>query len=120
MKSFAILPALAAVAAAGAVLMMDGAEAGTSGVSCEIRATKSNAGVDLEAVVTSAKATTGTYKLMVSHSGVGGASDIEQAGDFTLEAGETAVVGEASVGGADVVRAKLSVSTAAGSANCRL
>ena len=46
MKSFAILPALAAVAAAGAVFMMDGAEAGGA-VSCELRGKRSPAGVEM-------------------------------------------------------------------------
>jgi len=119
MKSFAILPALAAVAAAGAVFMMDGAEAG-GGVSCELRGKRSPAGVEISAVVTSAKATSGTYKLVVSHSGTGGSADIQQGGDFTLKAGETAVVGEASIGGASVVSATLSVTTPYGTASCRL
>lgn len=119
MKAFSILPALAALAAAGALSGPEGAEARASGVTCEIRLTQSGGLTALTGIVHASEATSGTYRFLVSQSGAAGSSDITQAGDFSLAAGQSEVVAETTLGGRAGFSARLALSTGAGTTSCK-
>jgi hypothetical protein len=110
---------LAALGVMGAAFAADttGAMAG-DGLSCEIKVVKSGGDVELKGIVHASRAMSGTYKFKISQSGGGGSADINQGGDFDLAAGESQVVGEATLGDADGLRAKLSVSAGADTTYC--
>lgn len=98
---------------------MDAGAAPGGGVTCEIRMVKSGGGVELKGIVHAARAASGSYRFNISNDGSGGSSDVSQGGDFALAAGESTVVGEAAFGNADGLKARLSVSTSAGTTSCR-
>lgn len=97
---------------------MDAGAAPAAGVTCEIRMVKRGGDVELQGIVHAAKATSGSYSFKISNAGSGGSSSINQGGDFDLAAGQSEVVGEATLGNAGGLRARLSVSTASGSTSC--
>lgn len=104
--------ALAGLGLLSAFSSADIAKAG-SGVSCEIRVIRHGGDVELKGLVHAGKATEGTYRFKIKSAG----ADINQGGDFTLAAGETAVVGEATVTAASL-DARLSVASGDGNTTC--
>jgi hypothetical protein len=66
-------------------------------VTCEIRETKTADGIRLEAIVRADRDVPGTYDLVVTAQGAGGASDITQGGPVDLQAGQSAIVGSAEI-----------------------
>ncbi len=104
----------AAIALLGLMAPAHDAGAAPNGVSCEIRMVKRASGVELTALVHAAKATNGTYSFRVSQNGSSGSSLIDQGGAFVLGAGQSDIVGEATLGNAKGVQARLSVTTADG------
>lgn len=108
--------ALAALFAAGlagtAATTATTASRGSEPLTCEIHVREGADIVALEAVITAAAATDGTYELHVSGDGGAGNSDVTQSGAFSLSAGERSAVGSvtmASTGGAYI--ADLAVTT---------
>ena len=76
------------------------ASASTSGpVSCEISVSKTRYGHVYAGVVHSDSALTGSYKMHITKSGNGGQAVINQAGNFSLKAGASATLGQATFGG---------------------
>ena len=94
------------------------AEAASGGLRCEIRASRKSGGVDLYAVVSSSAPASGTYRFTIRNGGSGGGSNVNQAGEFSVDAGGESVVGEVSLGSGASYAAELSVSSGKG-ANCR-
>lgn len=113
---------IASLAAVGLLALlapeMDAGAAPAAGVTCEIRMVESGGGVTIKGIVHAAKATSGSYSLKIANAGGGGSSSINQGGDFSLDAGESTVVGETTLGNADGLRARLAVTTAAGTTSC--
>lgn len=102
---------MASLAAAGVVAATaqsnTTAAAGSSPVRCEIEISQAPGSVDLQALVSSRVAASGTYRLRVSKSG-GGTADIDQSGDFSITSGSE-VVGAVSLGGTGTYSARLTV-----------
>lgn len=109
---------LAAVALAGLMAPSMDAGAAPGGLTCEIRMVKRGGDVALTGIVHAGKATHGTYRFKISQHGPGGDADINQGGDFSLAAGESEVVGEATLGSARGLKARLSVETPNGATSC--
>ncbi len=107
----------AAVGMFGAYAAADTADAG-AGLTCEIRMVKSGDDIQVKGLIHAASAASGSYKFRLSQNGDGGSSRINQGGDFSLAAGESSVVGEATMNGGDGLVARLSVSSPAGSTSC--
>lgn len=80
-------------------------------LNCEIAVSKGRYGNTYEAIVHANMAVRGTYALNISKRGGGGSSTISQSGDFTLAAGKSETVGQATFGGtpASNVNAELTV-----------
>jgi len=91
------LPAAALTLAAAGFAAGGGAAKGP--LSCDITATPGRYGTTYAAEVHTTAAVAGRYDLRLSQSGGGGRSEIRQAGDFALTAGETGVLGETTLGG---------------------
>ncbi len=110
---------LAALGAMGVTFAADtsGAMAGDS-LSCEIRVSKRNGDVELKGIVHAAKAASGTFRFKISQNGDAGSAQINQGGDFKLGAGESQVLGEATLGDAEGLRAKLSVTAGGATTYC--
>jgi len=119
---FATHGSKASLAALGLIALLapavDAGAAPAAGVTCEIRVVKRGRNMELKGIVHAAKATTGTYSFKIGNAGDGGSSVISQGGDFALAAGESEVVGEATLSDADGLRARLSVSTGEGTTGC--
>ncbi len=111
---------LSAVVGAGSAVLDLGmsAEAASGGLRCEIRSSRKSSGVALYAVVSSAAPASGTYRFTIRNGGSGGGSNINQAGDFSVDAGGESVVGEVSLGSGASYAAEFSVSSGKG-ASCR-
>lgn len=62
---------------------------------CEILATRTSAGLRIEALAYADRASSGEYSLIVTKSGAGGASDITQAGEFDVADAASALLGVA-------------------------
>lgn len=76
------------------------ASAATSGaVSCEIAVAKTRYGHTYTGIVHAETALAGSYKMHITKSGNGGHSVIKQAGNFSLKAGTSATLGQATFGG---------------------
>jgi hypothetical protein len=76
------------------------ASASTSGaVTCEIAVAKTRYGHTYTGIVHTETALAGSYKMHITKSGNGGHSVIKQAGNFSLKAGASATLGQATFGG---------------------
>jgi hypothetical protein len=67
-------------------------------VTCEIRSSHSSGDLRLRAVAIGGVRTAGEYELVVVKSGIGGSSDITQGGEFEVEPGVEAILGEVALG----------------------
>lgn len=86
-------------------------------LSCEIDVHRTGGGVELQGLVTSAKAASGTYELEVLKSGSGGQSNISQDGEFEASPGVPAKLGVVTLGGdGGSYHAKLKVTSSHGTA----
>lgn len=84
---FAIAGSIAAAATA------NGITAAPDGVACQISATPMPAGVELTTYASAQAPVSGSYHFVVSKSGSGGSSDIDQGGDFNARPGKQALLG---------------------------
>jgi hypothetical protein len=84
----------------GATGVPSTAAAASGGVSCEINVSPRAGGVALQGMVRADHAVAGSYELIVTQSGGGGGSDIQQAGEFSAGAGRSAALGTVVLGGA--------------------
>lgn len=95
-------------------------EAAAGGVRCEVQIKARSGGVTLEGIVHSNAAIDGTYQLVVTKSGGGGSSDINQGGAFSAVAGEDTSLGTVMLGGnGGSYTAKLKVKWNGNSTECR-
>ena len=87
---------------------------------CEIRTTETPAGLRVESVVRGEPGTSGSYEFVLSRSGSGGLSDVNQGGEYTIpESGEMTVsVSEFNHRRRDDFDAALTVSGPNGSTSC--
>ena len=86
------IAALVAAGLAGPAVAMTAAGA-SEPFTCEIHVREGAGSVALDAIVTAAAATEGTYELHVSGNGTSGNSDVTQSGEFSISAGEQSAVG---------------------------
>jgi hypothetical protein len=112
----ALLTALGLVA--GSVIASGGTEAGSGGVSCEVRIEGSRNAPRLVGVVHAGTPVDGSYTLRVKGSGGGGSSDITQSGEFHAAPGAPATLGVVTLGGGSF-DASLRVTWPGGSTSCR-
>lgn len=86
---------------------------------CEIRAEPAGRGVVLEGLVFADVPLSGTYQFRISQQGAGGASRINQGGEFEATPGTPESLGTVSIGsGPNSFSATLSVSWAGGTVDC--
>ncbi|WP_212524983.1 curli-like amyloid fiber formation chaperone CsgH [Actibacterium sp. MT2.3-13A] len=91
-------PALIALALTGA-MSPPGAGRDAAPLSCRIATGTGAQGVTLEArAMAGAQGAEGLYSLEVTRNGASGSTAIRQGGDFSLRAGETAVLGQVTLG----------------------
>ncbi len=67
-------------------------------VRCEIRATPTSGGVQLESIAIANKAVSGEYEFVVEKQGGGGTSSSAQSGDFSVGPGTESLLSEVSLG----------------------
>lgn len=117
---------LALTVAAG--LLVAGAAAGVAGsasaagdgVRCEIAVKQRAGSVTLEGFVDSASRISGSYELLVTKTGGGGSSDIQQGGEFSASAGARTPLGTVVLAGdGGAYTAKLKIKWDGKSAVCR-
>ncbi|MGE0596447.1 MAG: curli-like amyloid fiber formation chaperone CsgH [Hyphomonadaceae bacterium] len=65
---------------------------------CEVLATRTAGGVRIEAIAHADRASSGEYSLIVRKSGAGGASDVQQGGEFDVADAASALLGVAEFG----------------------
>jgi hypothetical protein len=84
---------------------------GASPVDCEISITKGRYGYTYEGIVHASETANGTYELKINKRGSAGSAMISQSGDFSLRAGASETVGQATFGGLppSSVNAELSI-----------
>jgi hypothetical protein len=114
---------VAAAAASGAVFvagagMSDSATAGDANLRCTIETLSRGGAVELSALVSAPRDLNGSYRLRISKDGGGGSADIDQSGEFSVVAGERAVVSSVSLGGDGTYTAKLSVTANGRTVDC--
>ena len=120
-KSILLIAALSALAACAAAANPSAAASGASyaqqntpphteasrqrdavrpdqGLSCEVLATSTRAGVRLEAVAHAHDGMSGEYELVITKDGAGGSSNITQGGPFDAAPGAVARLGSAEIG----------------------
>ena len=108
----------AALAVLGLALPAERADAASGGVTCEIKVVKRNGDVEYKGIVHASRATSGTYAFRISQNGSAGSALINQGGDFKLAAGESTVIGEATLGNGRGIAARLAVMSDDGSTLC--
>jgi hypothetical protein len=110
-KAVAAGAALAAIGfAAGAGQAGSTGGAATSGpVRCEIEATTAGGMTTLKGVVHADHAVSGTYSFLVTGSGGGGSSNIQQGGMFAASPDGPAALGEVMLGGGSAYDARLEI-----------
>ena len=112
-----LVPALVVAAAFAPALAGNQAKAEPP-VSCEIRITASDGGLQLEPIATSKSTLSGSYELSVTTRSAGGASTATQAGEFSLAPGKPAILGSVVLGGSGTVSADLTLTWVGGSVSC--
>lgn len=116
--ALSVLLALGALAGIGAGTASGAASTGA--VSCRIDVTERSGGTILEGVVSAKSALKGSYSLVVTKSGDGGSSDINQSGDFNAAPGTETSLGTVSLGGnGGNYKARLTVTWDGRSTDCR-
>lgn len=113
-----VVPALAAlgVVAAGAGSSESAKAAGP--LTCEIEVNRAAGGVELQALVSAMRDTSGSYRLSVAKSGGGGSASINQSGGFELRGGAPRVVSSVNLGGDGRYTARLSVTADGRTVEC--
>lgn len=107
-SSLAVALCTASALAAGACTSE--AETSAAPLTCEISLTETSGGQRLAGVAHASRATEGHYRLQISQSSPADRSTIVQSGTFSLAAGETARLGETTLGGSRARRnAELSI-----------
>ncbi|MCX5479210.1 curli-like amyloid fiber formation chaperone CsgH [Kaistia geumhonensis] len=117
------IPANLAAAGSGAGAGSGGsagtlAGAGTAALSCEIRQSRARGQLMLEPMVSAASGASGSYSLTLAGGGSGNSSTISQGGGFTAPPGRATSLGQVSLDGGGVYRARLEVSAGGGKAVC--
>lgn len=103
---------------AGSLVTAQSGQAGSGGLSCEVRVEGSRSAPRLVGVVHAAAPVDGSYTLRVRGSGGGGSSDITQSGDFHAAPGAPATLGVVTLGGG-AFDASLRVTWPGGATSCR-
>ena len=88
----------------------------TEELSCEIRSKTVSGVLQLDAVASAGAQVSGEYEFVISKAGASGSSDVTQGGEFAIEPGEPALLGEVALGADEggSVRAVLTVTAADG------
>lgn len=112
--------ALGTLAVAAAAFWAGHVEASSSGMSCRIDIKKYSGTAMLEGVVVSKSAIAGHYDLVVTKSGGGGSSDINQSGSFEAAPSRETSLGTVTLGGdAGRYKARLTAKVGGGTIECR-
>lgn len=111
--------ALCTVSALAAGACTAESESAAAPLTCEISLTETAGGQRISGLAHASRDTDGHYRLQISQSGPAGRSTIVQSGTFSLAAGETARLGETTLGGTGNRRdAELTIETG-GPTDCR-
>lgn len=112
-----VITTLAALGVIAAVAQpAEKATAASKALACDIEVKRFDGMVEVQAVVSAPRPTTGTYSLRVAKSGDGSAN-INQAGEFSVGQGPS-VVSSVSLGGSGSFTARLAVSADGQHAGC--
>lgn len=112
--------ALTLGALAGGAVAVGHVEAATTGMTCRIDIKERSGTTVLEGVVVSKSPISGSYDLVITKSGGGGSSDINQSGQFDAAAGSETSLGTVMLGGdAGRYKAKLTVRAGDRAVECR-
>jgi hypothetical protein len=113
-----VVPALVAlgVVAAGAGSSESATAAGP--LICEIEVNQAAGGLELQALVSTTRDTSGSYRLTVAKSGGGGSANISQSGGFDVRGGAPRVLSSVSLGGDGRYTARLSVTADGRTVEC--
>lgn len=113
------LAALPLMAGLGATSMVAGNEAAaTDPVRCEIGASASGNMIQIEAVLHSAVALDGTYRMAVKSASAGGNAAVNQAGSFTARAGQSVSLGKVMLGANGVYDVLLEIDAPGANLKC--
>lgn len=105
---------------AGAAVAVGHVEAATTGMTCRIDIKERAGATVLESIVVSKSSIAGSYDLVITKSGGGGSSDINQSGQFDAAAGSETSLGTVMLGGdAGRYKAKLTVRAGDRAIECR-
>jgi hypothetical protein len=114
-----ILPTAAALGVfAAGVGPAESTRAVPGSLTCEITVHRSDGMVELQALVSAAHQTSGSYRLRVVKSGGGGSADIDQSGGFMANANGPSVVSTVAVGSGGRYTARLSVTADGRTVEC--
>jgi hypothetical protein len=104
-----VVAALAALGVAAAIAQPgEAARSAPGSLTCDIEVSRSGGMVELQALVSAPRETSGSYRLRVVKSGGGGSANIDQSGGFSVDGGSS-VVSTVNLGGGGSYTAKLSV-----------
>jgi hypothetical protein len=112
-----VVPALAALVVSAGAGSSQSPKA-TDQLKCEIEVSQTASGVELQAVVSTGRDTTGSYRLRIAKTGGGGSASIDQSGGFEVSAGASRVVSTVSLGADGRYTARLSVAADGRTVEC--
>ncbi len=113
-----VMPALAALGIVTAERATSETSNPQSRLSCTIEVDRSSGGVEMQALVAGAAGNSGSYRLVVRKTGGGSSANIDQSGEFALDAGGSRELATVSLGGDGRYTARLSVSAGGRTVEC--
>lgn len=113
-----VVPALAALGVVAAAAGSGENAQAAGSLICKIEVTQAAGGVELEALVSALRDTSGSYRLSVAKSGGGGSANINQSGGFDVKGGAPRVVSTVGLGGDGRYTARLSVTAEGRTVEC--
>ena len=114
--ALAALPLLAGLGATSLVVGNDAAS--TDPVRCEIAASASGNMIEIEAMLHSAVALEGTYKIAIESASAGGNAHINQGGAFSIKAGQSIALSKATLGANSAYDVKLEINAPGANLDC--
>ncbi len=113
-----VVSALAALGVVAAAAGSGQSAKAPGSLTCDIEVNQAASGVELQALVSALRDTSGSYRLSVAKSGGGGSANINQSGGFDVRGGAPRVVSTVSLGGDGRYSARLSVTAEGRTVEC--
>jgi hypothetical protein len=113
-----VVPALAALGVVAAGAGSSESATAAAPLTCEIEVHQAAGGVELQALVSTTRDTSGSYRLSVAKSGGGGSANIKQSGGFDVRGGNSRVVSSVILGGDGRYTARLSLTAEGRTVEC--